>query len=679
MNQAASPNDITQRVMELRQNIDDANYRYYVENEAAIPDIEYDRMMRELQALEAEHPELQTADSPTQRVGAPISDGFLPVEHTVRMLSLDNAFDDEELQAFVHRAADRLHRDAESLSFCCEPKLDGLAVSLIYREGILVQGATRGDGSVGEGITNNLRTIRSIPLKLRVDNPPDVLEVRGEVFIGHKGFARMNERAREEGSKVFANPRNAAAGSLRQLDPSIAEQRPLEFFAYQVAQLEGEPWAETHSAMMARLREFGFRSNPELAIVQGASGIIQFCHRLGERRAGLDYDIDGAVLKVDNLEQQRELGFVSRAPRWAIAFKYPAQEQMTRLNDVEFQVGRIGTLTPVAKLEPVQVAGVIVSNATLHNMDEIHRLGVRIGDDVIVRRAGDVIPQIVQVVMDHRPEETREIVMPTHCPVCGAEVERLEGEVAARCSGGLFCPAQRKEAIRHFSSRKAMDIDGLGVKLIDLLVERELIKTPADLFHLQRDTLAELPRMAEKSADNLVNAIDAAKKTTLARFIYAIGIREVGETTALTLANHFGSLDALKEASVEALVSVQDIGPIVAHHIHTFFHQEENLKTLNDLLDAGIVWPVITVEKREQPLEGQTWVLTGSLSTLTRDEAKERLQALGAKVSGSVSKKTTVVVAGDAAGSKLTKAQELGIKVMDEPAFIEQLSTLEGK
>nr|WP_052365231.1 NAD-dependent DNA ligase LigA [Halotalea alkalilenta] len=677
MSRAETSSEVVAEVNALRQQIEDANHRYYVENQAAIPDVEYDRMMRRLQTLEREHPECASADSPTQRVGAKIAEGFPPVEHSVPMLSLDNAFDDDELRAFVKRAAERLERDAEGLSFCCEPKLDGLAVSLVYRDGRLVQGATRGDGRVGEGITSNLRTLRSIPLRLRGSDHPSLLEVRGEVYMSRSGFERFNESAREEGGKVFANPRNAAAGSLRQLDPQIAAARPLEFCAYQVAQLEGVEWEETHSQMMARLREWGFRTSPELAVVEGAEGIVAFCRGLGERRERLDYDIDGAVLKIDSLRDQRELGFVSRAPRWAIAFKYPAQEQITQLKAVEFQVGRVGTLTPVAKLEPVQVAGVTVSNATLHNMDEVERLGVRVGDYVIVRRAGDVIPQVVQVVIDRRPARTEEILMPEHCPICGAEVERLEGEVAARCSGGLFCPAQRKEALKHFASRRAMDIDGLGEKLIDQLVERGLVETPADLFRLEAPTLAELPRMAEKSAANLIQALERARHTTLARFIYALGIREVGETTAATLARHFGTLKALMAADAETLVLAPDVGPVVAEHVETFFAQAHNRETIDALISAGVTWEEVEIEARPRPLEGQTWVLTGSLEEMSRDQARDRLIELGAKVSGSVSKKTRCVVAGPGAGSKLAKAEELGVEVIDEQAFLARLVEFE--
>lgn len=674
------PPAVLERASALRQQLDDANYHYYVEDQPQITDAEYDKRLRELQLLEADHPDLITPDSPTQRVGAPPANRFDEVSHAVPMLSLNNALNESELQEFIKRTAIRLERDAETLEFCCEPKLDGLAVSLIYENGRLVRGATRGDGQTGEDITSNLKTLRSIPLKLRGSEYPDLFEVRGEVYMRHSGFEALNDRAREEGSKVFANPRNAAAGSVRQLDSKIAAKRPLEFCAYQWVSRETTSITNigaSHSQQMQWLQSWGFRTSPLLGVVKGDEGVIKFCRKLGDMRESLDYDIDGAVIKIDSLRAQRELGFVSRAPRWAIAFKYPAQEQTTTLNDVAFQVGRVGTLTPVAKLEPVQVAGVTVSNATLHNMDEIERLGVRIGDTVIVRRAGDVIPQIVGVVESQRPNDTRAIEMPAECPVCGSQIERLEGEVAARCSGGLFCPAQRKEALKHFASRRALDIDGLGEKLIDLLVERDWVKTPADLFRLRAERLAELPRLAEKSANNLVDSLVSAKRTTLARFVYAIGIREVGEATAASLARHFGSLQALRDASLEALTAVDDVGPVVAHHIHTFFQQPHNQETLDDLLAVGVTWEEVEIAERPQPLAGQTWVLTGSLESMTRDEGKERLQALGAKVAGSVSKKTATVVAGPGAGSKLVKAEELGLEVIDEATFVERLTAWE--
>lgn len=672
------PQAVRERADTLRQQLDDANYQYYVENDPRITDAEYDALLRELQSLEAEHPDLVTPDSPTQRVGAKPDSGFSEIQHAVPMLSLDNALNEDELIAFGHRIAKSLESEAESITFCCEPKLDGLAVSLVYENGYLTYGATRGDGYTGEDITRNLRTLLSIPLRLRGKNWPSLLEVRGEVYMRHSGFETLNEKAIESGDKVFANPRNAAAGSLRQLDPAITNKRPLEFCAYQVARIEMQrtdhSFMDTHSDQMALLRLWGLPTNPELAVVKGIDGVTNFCRRLGEQRDKLDYDIDGAVIKVDSLRDQRELGFLSRAPRWAIAFKYPAQEQETRLLGVEFQVGRTGKLTPVAKLEPVKVAGVIVSNATLHNMDQIARLGLKIGDMVRVYRAGDVIPKVVEVVKEYRPVEVEEISLPDVCPVCNSKVEKLDNEVDARCSGGLFCPAQRKEALKHFASRRALDIDGLGEKLIDLLVEREWVKTPADLFRLEAERLAELPRLAEKSANNLVNALEAAKHTTLARFIYAIGIREVGEATAASLARHFGSLQALSEASLEALEAVEDVGPVVARHIHTFFRQPHNQETLADLQGVGVTWEEVEIAGRPQPLAGQTWVLTGTLESMTRDDGKARLQALGAKVSGSVSKKTAGVVAGEAAGSKLEKAQNLGVEVIDEREFLQRLA-----
>ncbi|NRB54636.1 MAG: NAD-dependent DNA ligase LigA [Salinicola sp.] len=672
------PPAVRERASALRQQLDDANYHYYVEDQPQITDAEYDKLLRELQSLEADHPELVTPDSPTQRIGAKPDSGFPEIEHVVPMLSLDNALNEDELLAFGKRAAKGLERDEASLIFCCEPKLDGLAVSLVYENGHFRYGATRGDGHTGEDITNNLRTLRSIPLRLRGDDWPSLLEVRGEVYMRHSGFEVLNARALEQGDKVFANPRNAAAGSLRQLDPSITDQRPLEFCAYQVARIESDiEVANTHSGRMALLRGWGIPTNPELAVVEGIGRVVDFCRRLGEKRESLDYDIDGAVIKLDALSDHSILGFVSRAPRWAIAFKYPAQEQVTRLLDVEFQVGRTGKLTPVAKLEPVQVAGVTVSNATLHNMDQIARLDLRIGDSVRIYRAGDVIPKVVEVVSEQRPTDGREIILPESCPVCGSRVEKLDGEVDARCSGGLYCPAQRKEALKHFASRRALDIDGLGEKLIDLLVEREWVETPADLFRLEAARLAELPRLAEKSANNLVNALEAAKQTTLARFIYAIGIREVGETTAANLARHFGSLEALRHAELDALEAVDDVGPVVAHHVHTFFSQTHNQQKLEDLIAVGVTWEEVEMAERPQPLAGQTWVLTGSLESMTRDEGKERLQALGAKVAGSVSKKTTAVVAGEAAGSKLEKAMQLGVEVIDEATFIGRLEKWE--
>ncbi len=668
---------LLEEIGQLRADLDDANYRYYVLDEPTLTDADYDRKLQRLQQIEAEHPDLISPDSPTQRVGAAPAEGFPEVAHAIPMLSLDNAFSREDIVAFAQRVAERLECQPEEIEFSCEPKLDGAAVSLVYEQGVLVSGATRGDGRTGEGITSNLRTLRSVPLKLMGGALPELVEVRGEVIMRHAGFEALNQRARDEGSKVFANPRNAAAGSLRQLDPRITATRPLEFHAYQAARLEPDMGDTTHSALMARLSQLGFKTSAELSVLQGPDAVADYCERLGEKRDQLGYDIDGVVIKVNDLRHQRELGFVARAPRWAVAFKFPAQEEVTLLNDVEFQVGRTGAITPVARLEPVTVAGVTVSNATLHNADEIERLGVMIGDTVAIRRAGDVIPQVVRVDVEKRPAEARAIVFPDQCPVCGSEVERLEGEAVARCSGGLYCAAQRKEALKHFASRKAMDIDGLGEKLIEQLVEQDWVKTPAELFHLTVEQLKSLPRMGEKSATNLVNALEKAKQTTLPRFIYALGIREVGEATAANVANHFGTLQALQEADTPALEAVNDVGPIVAKHIHTFFRQPHNLDTLDALIAAGVVWQETEVAQGPTPLEGQSWVLTGAMESMTRDEGKARLQALGAKVAGSVSKKTTCLVAGEAAGSKLTKAEELGVEVIDEATFIERLSAWE--
>ncbi|WP_249976530.1 NAD-dependent DNA ligase LigA [Vreelandella olivaria] len=668
---------LLEEISQLRADLDSANYRYYVLDEPQLTDADYDRKLQRLKRLEAENPSLISADSPTQRVGAAPAEGFPAVAHAIPMLSLDNAFSREDIIAFAERVAERLECEPDDIEFSCEPKLDGAAVSLVYEQGVLVIGATRGDGRTGEGITSNLRTLRSVPLKLMGGSIPDLLEVRGEVIMRHTGFEALNERAREEGSKVFANPRNAAAGSLRQLDPRITATRPLEFHAYQAARLEPDMGDASHSALMARLSTLGFRTSAELTILHGPDAVTDYCEQLGEKRDQLGYDIDGVVIKVNDLRHQRELGFVARAPRWAVAFKFPAQEEVTTLNDVEFQVGRTGAITPVARLEPVTVAGVTVSNATLHNADEIERLGVMMGDTVAIRRAGDVIPQVVRVDTEKRPPDARAIIFPDSCPVCGSEIERLEGEAVARCSGGLYCAAQRKEALKHFASRKALDVDGLGVKLIEQLVDLDWVKTPADLFYLSVEQLQSLPRMGEKSATNLVNALETAKSTTLARFIYALGIREVGEATAVNLASHFGALKALQDADQTALESVSDVGPIVAAHVHTFFRQPHNIETLQALLEAGITWQESEVTQGPTPLEGQTWVLTGTLDTMTRDEGKARLQALGAKVAGSVSRKTTCLVAGEAAGSKLIKAEQLGVEVIDEATFITRLADWE--
>ena len=655
----------------LRNTLRRYEYEYHVLDNPSVPDSEYDRLFHQLKALELEHPDLVTADSPTQRVGAKPLAGFRQIRHEMPMLSLDNAFSDEEFYAFVKRIEDRLIVLPKPLTFCCEPKLDGLAVSILYINGVLSQAATRGDGNRGEDITANIRTIRNVPLQLLIDNPPARLEVRGEVFMPHAGFERLNKHALELGEKTFANPRNAAAGSLRQLDPNITSKRPLAFNAYSIGIAEGINLPNTHYARLQWLKSVGIPINPEIRLCNGVEEILAFYRDMQNKRALLGYDIDGTVLKINDIELQNELGFISKAPRWAIAYKFPAQEELTVLNDVEFQVGRTGAITPVAKLKPVFVAGVTVSNATLHNGDEIARLNLAIGDTVVVRRAGDVIPQIIGVLHERRPTDAKPIIFPHNCPVCGSQIVRIEGEAVARCTGGLFCAAQRKESLKHFVSRKAMDIDGVGGKLIEQLVERELIRTPADLFKLDLTTLMQLERIGEKSAKNALNSLEQAKHTTLARFIFALGIREVGESTALNLANHFKTLEALKNADFEQLQAVPDVGEVVANRILAFWREPHNVDAVNDLIAQGIHWDAVeTKEAGDNPFKGKIVVLTGTLSQMGRNEAKALLQEMGTKVSGSVSAKTDFVIAGDAAGSKLTKAQELGITVLSEDEFL---------
>ncbi|MGG4664307.1 NAD-dependent DNA ligase LigA [Providencia vermicola] len=667
-------NEIDQLKKQLRHH----EYQYHVLDAPEIPDAEYDKLMQRLKALEEMNPELITSDSPTQRVGAAPLSAFETVRHEIPMLSLDNVFDEESYLAFDKRVRDRLKNHNE-LTFCCELKLDGLAVSLLYENGEFVQAATRGDGTVGENITANVRTIRAIPLRLMGDNIPARVEIRGEVFMPQKGFEALNEEARRTDGKVFANPRNAAAGSLRQLDPRITAKRPLTFYCYGVGLVEDGTLPDTHYERLQQFKAWGLPVSDYVQLRQGHQAVLDFYHQIEQIRPELGFDIDGVVIKVNSIAIQEELGFVSRAPRWATAFKFPAQEQITLLKDVEFQVGRTGAITPVARLEPVQVAGVMVSNATLHNADEIERLGVHIGDTVIIRRAGDVIPQIVSVVADRRPANSREIVFPTQCPVCGSDIERIEGEAVARCTGGLICGAQRKEALKHFVSRRAMDVDGMGDKIIDQLVEKEYVQTPADLYQLSAGKLTGLDRMGPKSAQKLIDALEKSKQTTLARFIYALGIREVGEATAANLAAHYATLDAVMAADEESLKTVQDIGHVVAKHVVNFFHEAHNQAVINDLITkANIHWPevkVINSAEIDSPFAGKTVVLTGSMSILTRDEAKDKLVALGAKVAGSVSKKTDMVIAGEAAGSKLAKANELGIPVIDEDELIRLLNT----
>lgn len=658
---------------ELRKQINYHSYRYYALDNPEITDAEYDRLMRRLQELEAQYPESITPDSPTQRVGSAPLTAFQTVVHEMPMLSLDNAFSDEELLAFNQRILDRLKISGD-IEYACELKLDGIAVSLLYRDGVLVRGATRGDGTNGEDITQNVRTINSIPLRLQGEGYPTLLEVRGEIYMPKAGFNALNDKARAAGEKLFVNPRNAAAGALRQLDSKVTASRPLEMCAYSVGWVDGGSLPDTHAGILSALKTWGFLTNRETAVAASIQQAMEYYRRIGEKRDSLAYDIDGIVFKVNSRNLQDQLGFISRAPRWAIAYKFPAQEESTTLLEVEFQVGRTGAVTPVARLQPVFVGGVTVSNATLHNRDEIQRLGLKVGDTVIVRRAGDVIPQIVQVIEAKRPFDAREIVFPEFCPVCNSPVETVADEAVARCSGGLVCAAQRKEAIKHFAARKAMNVEGLGDKLVEQLVDLGLVNTLADIYSLSREQLAGLDRMGEKSADNILLALENTKKTTLAKFIFALGIREVGEATARNFANYFGSFEALAAADEESLQKVPDVGPVVAHFVAEFFSQESNREAVEKLRAAGIYWDNIEVASAEAlPLNGLTYVLTGTLEALSRDDAKAHLLALGAKVAGSVSAKTDYVVAGPGAGSKLAKAEELGLKVMDEAALLELL------
>lgn len=668
------------RIAEICQQIHQYNHQYYVLDEPSVPDAEYDRLMRELLALETEFPQLKTMDSPSQKVGGAALKSFSQVTHQLPMLSLDNVFSPDEWQAFVKRIKDRL-KSEHDFAICAEPKLDGLAVSLRYENGVFVQAATRGDGSVGENITENVRTIKSIPLRLQGDDYPDILEVRGEVFMPKSSFESLNQQAIKKGEKGFANPRNAAAGSLRQLDSKIAAKRNLAFYAYGIGYVGAsetnddqgvdETWlANSHYQRLCQIKALGLPMCPEVKLLDNADKVDAFYQDILQQRDALSYEIDGTVFKVDDIELQEQLGFVARAPRWATAYKFPAQEELTILEAVDFQVGRTGAITPVARLKPIFVGGVTVSNATLHNQDEINRLGIQINDTVIIRRAGDVIPQIVSVVLDRRPENAQVISFPSECPVCQSAVIKAEGEAVLRCTGGLYCQAQRKEAIKHFASRKALDVDGLGDKLVEQLVDEGLIKTPADLFKLTELDVSTMERMGKKSADNLINGLLAAKKTTLAKFVYALGIREVGETTASNLAFYFLTFDAIKLATEEQLQQVPDVGVIVAKNIVNFFAQSHNVEVVEEL-EAIMSWPTIEVKNDDElPLKDQTFVLTGTLSQMGRNEAKAALQALGAKVSGSVSAKTHYLVAGEKAGSKLTKAQDLGVSVLTEDEMI---------
>lgn len=664
---------ITKRVNTLREEISSHNYSYYVLDNPEVPDSEYDRLLNELSNIEQQYPELITTDSPTQRVGATPLDSFSEVQHEVPMLSLGNAFSEQDMNDFDRRVRESVEK--ENIEYAAEPKLDGLAISLLYENGLLVRAATRGDGRTGEDVTLNIRTIDAIPLKLRGKNFPELIEVRGEVVMPKAGFNKLNRQQLEKGEKPFVNPRNAAAGSLRQLDPRITATRPLSFYSYGIGLIEGMTLPNKHSEMMEKLKSWGLRINPESKVVKGVKGCINYYEKLASKRNNLPDEIDGIVYKVDNIKFQNIMGFVSRAPRWAIARKFPAQEEMTKLNDIEIQVGRTGALTPVARLEPVFVGGVTVSNATLHNQDEIDRLDIGIGDYVIVRRAGDVIPQIVSIVKSKRKGKIKRYKLPKTCPVCGSETARNEDEAVTFCTGGLYCEAQRKEAIKHFASRRAMNVDGLGDKLVEQLVDEGLIHTIADLYKLNVEQLIQLERSGEKSAKNLVASLEKSKKTTLARFIFSLGIHSIGETTAQTLANHFTTLENIIDANEEKLLAVADVGPIVAENLMTFFKQEHNIEVVNQLRAAGINWPKIKKKSvDEQPLAGKTFVVTGTLETMGRNDAKAALQGLGAKVSGSVSKKTDYVVVGENPGSKATKAAELGVTILDEKALTELLS-----
>ncbi len=666
--------DYTDRIARLRDEINYHNYRYYVLDDPEISDSEYDRLLRELQDLEQQHPELITPDSPTQRVGAAPLDSFDEVRHRVPMLSLGNAFDDEEVRDFDRRARERLGVD--SIAYAVEPKLDGLAISLRYENGVLVQAGTRGDGITGEDVTQNVRTIDTIPLRLIGRGWPTLLEVRGEIIMEKAGFEELNRQRRQQGEKEFVNPRNAAAGSLRQLDPRVTASRPLSFFSYGTGEVDGGGLPDRHSRIMECLRDWGLRINPESRVVEGVQGCLDYYRQMQEKRDSLAYEIDGVVYKVDSLAQQEQLGFVARAPRWAIAHKFPAQEEMTVVEAIDVQVGRTGALTPVARLQPVFVGGVTVSNATLHNQDEIDRLDVRVGDTVIVRRAGDVIPQIVSVVKSRRKGRPRKFRMPSRCPVCGSATERLEGDAKTFCTGGLFCEAQRKEMIKHFASRRAMDIEGLGDKLVEQLVDTGLVRDVSDLYRLSEAQLSGLERMAEKSARNVLAALEKSKQTTLARFVYALGIHNVGETTAQTLAQHFGSLEKLMAADEDSLQAVPDVGPVVARSIVTFFDQPHNREVIDKLRAAGVRWPDVEVKPADSlPLKGKTFVLTGTLASMSRNEARAALQALGAKVSGSVSKKTDYVVVGENPGSKAAKAEALGVEILPESGLLRLLES----
>jgi DNA ligase (NAD+) len=664
-----------QRAAQLRDEINGHDHRYYVLNEPSVPDAEYDRLMKELRELEAADPALVTPDSPTQRVSGAAASEFGEVKHAVPMLSLENGFSEEDLLDFDRKVRERL-KSPGPIAYAAEPKLDGLAISVMYRNGEYFRAATRGDGVTGEDVTANVGTIRSVPRRLR-GKPPAVLEVRGEVFLPFAGFEKMNREAATRGDKLYVNPRNAASGSLRQLDSRITASRPLDLFFYSLGVVEGGAVPEKQSELSAQLNEWGLRTCPEGKLVSGVEGCLGYYRDIGARRAKLPYQIDGVVYKVDSRADQEKLGFVSRAPRWALAHKYPADEEMTILEDVIFNVGRTGALTPAAKLKPVFVGGVTVSNATLHNMDEVARKGFMIGDTVVVRRAGDVIPEVARYLPDKRPANARPIVMPSNCPVCGSPVTRLEDQAVYKCTGGVLkCRAQRAEWVMHFAGRRAMDIEGLGEKLIEQLVEDGSVSSPADLYELTAAALAERERMGEKSAKNVVDAIAKSRKTTLARLLYALGIPQVGESTALALAQQFGSIEKLETASAEQIEETPDVGPIVSRSVFEFFQSDLAKSVVERLKKSGVTYEPIKVEERASlPLNGLTFVITGTLSGLQRDSAEDALRELGAKVSGSVSKKTSFLVVGADAGSKLAKAQSLGVPILDEAALEEILKS----
>jgi DNA ligase (NAD+) len=670
----AAPRELARRARELRNQLDHHNYRYYVLDDPEITDARFDALLRELQQLEAAHPELVHPDSPTQRVGGQPSREFREVVHAAPMLSLDNAFTEQDILDFDRRARERL--DVEQIAYSAEPKIDGLAITLRYEHGRLVQAATRGDGSRGEDVTVNVRAIRSVPLQLRGERLPPVLEARGEVFMTRRSFEALNQRQAGRGEKTFANPRNAAAGSLRQLDPAVTAERSLDLFFYGLGAVDGWALPPRHSEVLTALRELGLRTCPEIDVVDGVAGCLSYYARIGVRRPDLAYDIDGVVYKVDRLDWQRDLGYVARAPRWAVAHKFPAEEAVTTVEDVRFYVGRTGALTPVAHVRPVFVGGVTVSNVTLHNMDEVARKDVRIGDTVIVRRAGDVIPEIVRVLPEQRRRGAAPVALPARCPVCNSHVDRTEGEAVARCSGGLVCAAQRLAAIRHFASRRAVDVDGLGERLVEQLIESGRVETPADLYTLTESELTGLERMGPKSAANLVGALEASKSTTLPRFLYGLGIRDVGEATALALAEHFGELEPLQGATLEQIQQVRDVGPVVAGHVREFFDEQRNREVIRKLRAAGVHWPAIeraAVADAAGPLAGQVVVITGTLASMSREDARAAARAAGATVTDSVSKKTTLLVVGAEAGSKLKKAQELGVRILGEAEFVQWL------